>query len=153
MSSIPTAGSEEAGATSVSVTPGTTITTPSIASIPQPVSDASRVPFPSDSQDEWKNEQESNLAKWKHENAMQREKAERVRSEWEAKRSTIGPTHIIGASAGLKEPKLGEHLAKIQRSATGELGIGWEEVSDADSSALVSANTTPVSFYLDFIPL
>lgn len=145
MSSIPTAGSEQAEAPAVSTTSGTTITTPSTTSEPQPVSDASKVPFPGDAHDEWKSEYESNLSKWKEENAVQREKAEKVRSEWEAKRSSVGPTPIIGSGAGQKEPELGEHLTKIQRSATGELGAGWEEVSDADSPAVMSANITPVS--------
>jgi hypothetical protein len=150
VSSIPTAGSEQAEAPVVSNTSGATIVTPSTTSKPQPASDASKVPFPGD---EWKTEYESNLSKWKHENAVQREKAEKVRSEWEAKRSSVGPTPIIGTSAGQKEPELGEHLAKIQRSATGELGTGWEEVSEADSPAVMSVNITPVSLHLASSPL
>ena len=148
VSSIPTAGSDEAEAPAVSTTSGTTIATPPPTSEPQPVSDASNVPVPGDAHDGWKTEYESNLAKWKHENAVQREKAEKVRTEWEAKRSSIGPTPIIGASAGQKDHELGEHLAKIQRSATAELGTGWEEVSEADSPAVISANITPVSLHL-----
>ena len=76
---------------------------------------------------------------------MQREKAEKVRSEWETKRSSIGPPATVGVSPGQKEPELGEHLAKIQRAATGELGTGWEEVSGTDSPAVISPNVTPVS--------
>ena len=79
---------------------------------------------------------------------MQREKAEKVRGEWESKRSSIGPTTSVGISAGQDEPELGEHLAKIQRSATGELGTGWEEVSETDGPAVISVNTTPVRFFL-----
>ena len=82
------------------------------------------------------------MAKWKHENAAQREKAEKVRSEWEVKRSSVGPTTFVGVNVGQKEPELGEHLAKIQRSATAELGTGWEEVSGTDT-----ANVTPVRFF------
>ena len=108
---------------------------------------------PDDAHDEWKTEYESNLAKWKHENALQREKAEKVRSEWEVKRSSLGPTSVISTTAGQKEPELGEHLAKIQRGAAGELGAGWEEVSEADSPAVVSANITPVSLHLASRPL
>lgn len=145
VSSIPTADSEGAEAPDVSTTSGITITSPSTTSEAQPVSDASKVPVPGD---EWKTEYESNLAKWKHENAVQREKAEKVRSEWEAKRPSIGPTPIIGASARQKEPELGEHLAKIQRTATGELGTGWEDVSEADGPAVTTANITPVSSHL-----
>ena len=99
---------------------------------------------PGDAHDEWKAEYESNLAKWKHENAIQREKAEKVRSEWETKRSSIGPTTFVGINVGQKEAELGEHLAKIQRGATGELGIGWEEVNETGSPAIISANITPV---------
>lgn len=133
MSSIPTAGSGEAEAPAVSATSGTTITTASTTSELQPASDASKVPVPGDAHSQWKAEHESNLAQWKNENVAQREKAEKVRGQWEAKRSSIGPTPIIGASAGQKEPQLGEHLAKIQRGAVGELGTGWEEVSKGDS--------------------
>lgn len=145
MSSIPTVGSE---GPAVPTTSGTVITTP-LAATPEPqsASDASKVPAPADTHDEWKVEYESNLAKWKHENAVQREKAEKVRSEWETKRSTIGPTPTVGVSPGQSEPELGDHLAKIQRSATGELGTGWEEVSEADSPAVISVNITPVSFF------
>lgn len=76
---------------------------------------------------------------------MQREKAEKVRGEWETKRSSIGPTSFVSVNVGQSEPELGEHLAKVQRGATGELGTGWEEVSETDSPAVISANTTPVS--------
>jgi len=86
------------------------------------------------------------LTKWKHESAAQREKAEKVRGEWETKRSSIGPTTFVGVSVGEKESELGEHLAKIQRGATGELGTGWEEVNENDSTT-VSANVTPVRFF------
>ena len=78
---------------------------------------------------------------------MQRERAEKVRGEWEAKRSSIGPTTFVGVNVGQKEPELGEHLAKIQRGAPGELGTGWEEVSETDSPAIISANITPVRFF------
>jgi len=76
---------------------------------------------------------------------VQREKAEKVRGEWEAKRSSIGSTTFVGVGVGQNEPELGGHLAKIQRGATGELGTGWEEVSETDSPAVISANITPVS--------
>ena len=89
-------------------------------------------------------EYESNLAKWKHENAVQREKAEKVRGEWETKRSSIGPTTFVGVHTGQNEPELGEHLAKIQHGAAGELGAGWEEVSGTGS--VISFNVTPVRF-------
>lgn len=146
MSSIPTAGSEEAetSADPDSTASGTTIVPPPTTSEIQPVSDASKPPVLGD---EWKSEYESNLAKWKHENAVQREKAEKVRGEWETKRSSIGPTGFVGVKAGQREPELGEHLAKIQRGATGELGASWEEVSEADSPAVISVNITPVSFF------
>ena len=123
-----------------------TITTPATTSGPQPVSDASTEAVPGDAHDEWKAEYESNLAKWKHENAVQREKAEKVRGEWETKRSSIGPTTFVGFNVGQNEPELGEHLAKIQHSVTGELGAGWEEVSETDSPAVMSVNITPVRF-------
>ena len=79
---------------------------------------------------------------------MQREKAEKVRGEWEAKRSSIGPTTFVGFSPGQREPELGEHLTKIQHGAAGELGAGWEEVSETDSPAVVSINVTPVRFFV-----
>ena len=149
MSSIPTAGSEEAetSADPDSTASGTTIVPHPTTSEIQPVSDASKPPVLGD---EWKSEYESNLAKWKHENAVQREKAEKVRGEWETKRSSIGPTGFVGVKAGQREPELGEHLAKIQRGATGELGASWEEVSEADSPAVISVNITPVSFFFVF---
>jgi len=148
ISSIPTAGSEgaETSAGTVSTVSDSAITTPATTSEPQPVSDASAEPVPGDAHDEWRAEYESNLAKWKHENAVQREKAEKVRGEWEAKRSSIGPTAFVGTGVGESEPELGEHLAKIQRGSTGELGSGWEEVSGTDSPAVISSNITPVRF-------
>ncbi|KAF9648947.1 hypothetical protein BDM02DRAFT_2013711 [Thelephora ganbajun] len=154
ISSIPTASSEEAETTaeSVSTTSGTSIATPATTSEPQPVSDASREPIPNDAHDEWKAEYESNLAKWKHENAVQREKAEKVRGEWEVKRSSIGPTTFDGITIGQSEPELGEHLAKIQRGATGELAAGWEEVSETDSPAVISVNITPEITNQDLSP-
>jgi hypothetical protein len=79
---------------------------------------------------------------------VQREKAEKVRGEWETKRSSIGPSTFVGVGPGQSDAELGGHLTKIQRGATGEFGAEWEEVGGTDSPAVVSAYTTPVRFLI-----
>ena len=58
-------------------------------------------------------------------------KVEKVQGEWETARLSIGPLTFVGVSAG-RSDELGEHLAKIQRGAAGELGAEWEEVGQWD---------------------
>jgi hypothetical protein len=94
--------------------------------------------MPRDAHDEWKDEYESNLARWKHENALQKEKAARVRKEWEDKQA-LGS---IGGGSGEEvvvpplvenDEFLGAHLARAQNT---RLEGGWEKVEDGRAPTL-----------------
>jgi hypothetical protein len=88
---------------------------------------------PHDAEEEWKAEQERNLEKWQHENALQREKAERTRKEWEDRRAQ-------GEAFPETDEFLGAHLAKVQNKADG----GWEKVEDDNIVREIVESPSPV---------
>jgi hypothetical protein len=96
-------------------------TDPLVTTEPQPVSAAAEATL-RDAHDEWKDEYERNLARWKQENALQREKAEQIRKEWEDRRAQgEGPVET--------DEFLGAHLAKVQNLIEG----GWENLDEMKS--------------------
>lgn len=111
------------------ILPETPKTEPALTTTEEQPLTASSEATPSDAKDEY----EENISKWQHENALQREKAEKVRKEWEDRRAS-------GEKFPETDEYLGAHLAKVQNKVEG----GWEKVEDEKVGEVRVGSPSPV---------